>query len=71
VKVEDELGRCLLSSLDGTMDHSALLEKVWQLLKAKDALALTDGDETAARRRVKLDLERNLKQLARLGLLVG
>jgi len=71
VKVEDEIGRSLLSWLDGTLDRSALLEKLWLLLKSKDALIMPSGDEAAARREIELNLEQNLTKLARLGLLVG
>ena len=71
VKIEDEIGRCLLSSLDGTLDHNALLEKIWQVLKSKKALVVQDNDEAAARLKVKADLENNLKKLAQMGLLVG
>ncbi|HEX4263462.1 MAG TPA: class I SAM-dependent methyltransferase [Verrucomicrobiae bacterium] len=69
VKIEDEVGRCLLSCLDGTRDHQALAEKIWQLLKSKGALAVPDGNETAARHAVETELAGNLKKLARMGLL--
>ena len=71
MKIEDEIGRCLLSSLDGSLDHDALLEKIWQLLKSKKALVVQDNDEAAARLKVKADLDNNLKKLAQMGLLVG
>lgn len=71
VQVEDEIGKCLLSSLDGTVDRVALREKLWQLLKAKNALVISNGDEAAARRKVESDLDENLEKLARLGLLVS
>ena len=71
VKVEDEIGRHLLSWLDGTLDRKALLERVWFLLESKKALVVPNGDETAARREIELSLENNLEKLARLGLLVG
>jgi len=70
VKIEDEIGRCLLCSLDGTLDHHALVERLWQLLKSKNALTAQD-DEDLLRRKVEADLETNLAKLARLGLLVG
>jgi hypothetical protein len=69
VKIEDEIGRCLLSSLDGTLDRNALLEKLWQLLKSINALNHQGHDETILRRKVQTDLENNLEKLARLGLL--
>jgi len=71
VKIEDEVGRCLLSSLDGTLDHPALLEKLWQLLKSKHALNDQGQDEDTLRQKVAADLEQNLEKLARLGLLVA
>ena len=71
VNIEDEIGRCLLSALDGTLDHGALLEKLWQLLKTKNALVGQDGNEAAARGQVESDLEKNLEKLVRFGLLVG
>lgn len=70
VKIEDEIGRCLLSSLDGTLTHDALVEKLWNFLKSKNALPPGD-DESAQRRRVESDLKKNLEKLARMGLLVG
>jgi len=70
VKIEDEIGRCLLSSLDGTLDRPALLEKLWQLLKSKNALNVQDHDEITLRQKIETDLDRNLEKLARLGLLV-
>lgn len=70
VKVEDEVGRLLLSALDGTVDRSAMLEKIWQLLKAKNALVLQDEGEAATRRKIGLELENNLLKLVQMGLLV-
>ena len=71
VKIEDEIGRCLLSSLDGHHDRAALTEKIWQLLKSKNALIISDGDEATARRKIESDLESNLEKLAKIGLLVS
>jgi hypothetical protein len=71
VKVEDEVGRSLLSWLDGTLDRQQLLEKLWSFLKSKDALILPHGDEAAGRREIELNLEQNLQKLARYGLLMG
>src|SRR5262249_7863421 len=34
VKIEDEIGKCLLSHLDGTRDRRELVEKIWELLKS-------------------------------------
>ena len=71
IKVEDEIGRYLLSWLDGTLDRKGIMNKLWRLLESKNALVIPDGDETTARREVEQQLERNLWKLARLGLLVG
>ena len=71
VKIEDEIGRSLLTWLDGTLDRKALLEKLWGFLESKKARALPDGDESAARRELEANLENNLEKLARLGLLAG
>ena len=71
VKVEDEIGRSLLSWLDGTLDRQALLEKLWLFLKSRNALVTPEGGEAAARRELEVKLEQNLAKLARLGLLVG
>lgn len=70
VKIEDEVGRSLLSWLDGTNDRKALLEKLWQLLQSNNALQVPDGNETTARRDLGSQLEANLAKLARFGLLV-
>src|SRR6266850_4789030 len=66
VKVEDEIGRSLLSSLDGTADRKALSEKVRHLLKSSDVLRGQDGGD----RETEQMLEKNLQKIARLGLLV-
>ena len=60
-----------MSWLDGTLDRKALLDKLWLLLKSKDALVVPNGDETAARHELRLRLEENLEKLATLGLLVA
>ena len=71
VRIDDEIARCLLASLDVTLDHPALLEKIWRLLKSKNALNFQDNDEGELRRKVQADLENNLEKLARLGLLIA
>ena len=70
VRIEDEIGRCLLSLLDGTLDHAALVDKLWAFLKSKNALVIPNGDESAAHRDLETKLEENLEKLARMGLLV-
>jgi methyltransferase-like protein len=71
VKIEDEVGRRLLSCLDGTRDHKALAEEIWQLLKSKEALNSAGQDESLIRRSLEMELEKNLEKLARVGLLAG
>lgn len=68
VKVEDELGRQLLTWLDGTVDHNELAEKVWEFLKSKQALEIGPGGEKEARGAVAAKLDDNLNKLAKLGL---
>lgn len=69
VKIEDQVGRRLLSSLDGSLTQPELLEKIWELLKQSQPSP--PADEASLRRKVEAELEASLKQLARLGLLVG
>jgi SAM-dependent methyltransferase len=70
VEIEDQVGRSLLSWLDGTLDRQQLCDRLWSFLKAKGALILPNGDEAAARREIELNLEQNLQKLARCGLLM-
>ncbi len=71
IQIQDEVGRLLLTALDGTLNRAALVEKVMDLLKSKNALIVKAGDETAARGMVERELQNNLEKLAGLGLLVG
>lgn len=71
VKVEDEIGRQLLTWLDGTHDHDALADKLWELLQSKNALKGLEKNEAATRNTLAAELEKNLKKLARFGLLVS
>lgn len=71
VQVEDEVGRNLLTWLDGSLDRNQLIEKLWEWLRAKDALATNGEDETAARNKIATELERNLAKLSRIGLLTA
>lgn len=70
-KIEDEVGRRLLSCLDGTRDHRALADEIWQLLKSRGALNSAGQGESSSRRNVEMELEKNLEKLARMGLLSG
>ena len=67
VKVEDEVGRCLLSALDGTMDRPALLEKLRRQFNRGDSPIFPVLEDQKAGE----DLEKNLAKLASLGLLVA
>jgi hypothetical protein len=69
--VEDEIGRCLLSQLDGTRDRLTLAEEVRRLIESKDAYVESDAPPQDRCRKILEDLDRNLNKLARLGLLVG
>jgi hypothetical protein len=60
VKVEDQIGRSLLSWLDGNADRSELSKKLRELLKSLASAPLP----------VESMLEDNLQKIARLGLLV-
>ena len=71
VKVEDEVGRFLLSTLDGTLNRAVLVDKMRERFKIKDPQALAGQDEETVRKSIEQDLERNLAKLAALGLLVG
>lgn len=69
VKVEDEIGRQLLTWLDGTRDRTALTDKLWQLFQSQNALQNLGRNETETRQKLAAELERNLEKLARFGLL--
>ena len=71
VKIEDEIGRGLLSSLDGTLTCGDLSKKLWKLLKSKNPLTMKESDEADLRRKIENDLKNSLEQLARIGLLVS
>jgi len=71
VQIEDEIGKNLLSWLDGTADRTALLEKLWTFLEEKKALVIAGGDAQSARKDLEAQLDLNLEKLVRMGLLVG
>lgn len=71
VKVEDEIGRNLITWLDGTHHREALAAKLWQLLQSQNAGQNLGHSEAAARAKIAAELETNLKKLARFGLLAG
>ncbi len=70
VRVEDEIGRCLLSQLDGSKDRSVLMKVVWELLRSRDAIKERGRSEADIRRTIETELESNLQKLAKLGLLI-
>ncbi len=69
IKLEDEIGRKLLTSLDGTRDRAALVKALLPLLKSNAPSA--PGDLETIQREIEAKLEPNLETLARLGLLIG
>ena len=71
VSIEDAIGRSLLCWLDGTQERPALVEKIWALLKSRNALEAGAGGEPATRKEIESKLEENLQKLARLGLLAA
>jgi SAM-dependent methyltransferase len=70
VQIEDEIGRSLMSWLDGTADRQSLVDKIWSFLETKNALVIKNGDRAATRHDIEQGLEKNLGKLARLGLLI-
>ena len=75
VQVEDELGRQLLTLLDGTRDRTALLRELTAFLQSRGALAAPNHQAAAGaestRQKLAEDLEKNLAKLARLALLIA
>lgn len=72
IEVEDDIGRLLLTLLDGTNDRKALKSKLCEFLKTKDSVgpsASKPSDQLSED--LEQDLERNLEKLAQLGLLVA
>jgi methyltransferase-like protein/2-polyprenyl-3-methyl-5-hydroxy-6-metoxy-1,4-benzoquinol methylase len=69
IKLEDAIGRKLLTALDGTRDRTALVEELLPLLQSQSPLPPDQAD--AMRHEIKSKLEPNLETLARLGLLIG
>jgi methyltransferase-like protein/2-polyprenyl-3-methyl-5-hydroxy-6-metoxy-1,4-benzoquinol methylase len=75
VLVEGALSKRLLLSLDGTKDRAALLEILFPLLQSGEAELQEHGvavrDPQRIRELLPVELEKNLKELARLALLVA
>ena len=70
IRIEDEIGRTILTWLDGTVDQAQLRERLWEFLKARKMIAPAQADEAKLRQEVESKLAVKLEQLARLGLLV-
>jgi hypothetical protein len=70
IEVEDEIGRHLLSRLDGTRDRAALVEELREFIQSKGAIEKLGSSDVEIRRAIGQQLEKNLHALARLGLLV-
>lgn len=75
VKIEGALSRNLLLLLDGTRDRSALLKELATMVKSGTAAIPGDGgpihDLELALQELSQGLEKNLNELARLGLLIA
>ncbi|MFO1498156.1 MAG: methyltransferase regulatory domain-containing protein [Verrucomicrobiota bacterium] len=71
IKIEDEVGRFLLSSLDGTKGRAELMELLWAFLQQKKAVVVPERDASTARSELEAELGGNLEKLARLGLLMA
>ncbi|HEY5911084.1 MAG TPA: class I SAM-dependent methyltransferase [Verrucomicrobiae bacterium] len=69
VKVEDEIGRTLLTWLDGTVDREQLRRRLWELVKEKKMAGLETAEDEKAQKELEVRLVEKLRQLARLGLL--
>lgn len=71
VQIEDEIGRQLLSLLDGKNNRASLTEKLLQFIRSKGVPANPHESESQQRKIINGELERNLAKLGRLGLLTG
>ncbi len=69
VKVEDEIGRTMLTWLDGTVDREQLRRRLWELLKEKKMSGMETAEDEKAQQELEARLAEKLRQLARLGLL--
>jgi hypothetical protein len=75
-RIEDAMGRRLLTLLDGSRDHAAILEELGRAV-ASGQVSVSgpegqlEGGLPQALARVEAGLEANLKTLARLALLIG
>jgi PKMT, C-terminal winged helix domain len=71
VQVQDEIGRQLLTWLDGSLDKSALADKLLQWLQSNQDADSSASHPSKTRPVVEVELERNLAKLAGLGLLIA
>jgi SAM-dependent methyltransferase len=68
VRVEDEVGRNLVRWLDGTQNRATLKSRLWEFIQSKGVVT---GPEAPAREELERHLEKNLRQLGRMGLLIA
>ena len=75
IVIEDQLGRHLLTLLDGTRERAALLRDLSAFIRDQAAAAISSEkpavDIESALAELPSDLDNNLRKLARLGLLVA
>ena len=69
IKVEDNLGRLLLTFLDGTRDRAILLQDMNAAVESNSVVQL--GETRASKKIFPDDLEKKLAELAQLALLVA
>ncbi|HTG45648.1 MAG TPA: methyltransferase regulatory domain-containing protein, partial [Verrucomicrobiae bacterium] len=69
LEVEDEIGKQLIRSLDGTKNRAQIADELLAFLKARGALK--DEEDQALRAKIERELEANLAKLARLGMLIA
>jgi 2-polyprenyl-3-methyl-5-hydroxy-6-metoxy-1,4-benzoquinol methylase len=70
VKVEDEVGRRLLTWLDGSCDRTSLVDKLYDFLKPQQGTPASPAERDQVRKELTQKLEGNLRKLGRTGLLV-
>lgn len=70
IQVQDEIGRRLLLSLDGTRDRAALVQVLRDHLSSREPGAARSADGAESGRAVEAELEENLAKLCRMGLLL-
>jgi hypothetical protein len=71
VDIGDEVARHLIDLLDGTRSHADLASAILEFLETRAALNPPPGGPEELRQRIEEDVERNLRKLANIGLLVA